>query len=88
MVYFILGFVTATIILPITNGLIEVIMSWIEYAKTKPTEKILIANIKLQDLQADLEPVNTVCMGFEAPQEEYYDEEYYEDKKKNKIGFI
>ena len=39
------------------------------------------------DLQEQLEPVNTNCIGFEAPNTEYYDDDWEDDKIKNRIGF-
>jgi hypothetical protein len=43
-------------------------------------------NKEIEDLQMQLEPINTNCIGFEVPnQEEYEDDKWEEDK--NKIGF-
>lgn len=38
------------------------------------------------DLQEQLEPVNTNCIGFEAPNTQYYDD-WEDNKVKNRIGF-
>ena len=52
------------------------------------TKKVMVLNKDIQDLQAAMEPVATSCIGFEAPNTEYYDDDdEYEDKQKNKIGF-
>ena len=36
--------------------------------------------------EEQLEPVNTSCIGFKAPNTEYYDDDW-EEENKNKIGF-
>lgn len=39
------------------------------------------------DLQEQLEPVNTNCIGFETPNTEYEDDDWEDNKVKNRIGF-
>ena len=37
--------------------------------------------------EEQLEPVNTNCIGFKAPNTEHYDDDWEDDKVKNRIGF-
>ena len=39
------------------------------------------------DLQEQLEPVNTNCIGFEIPNTKYEDDDWEDNKAKNRIGF-
>ena len=50
-------------------------------------KKTLVGNNEIQDLQAKLEPVSTSCIGFVQNEEYPEDDEWEEDKIKNKIGF-
>lgn len=43
----------------------------------------MIINGEIQDIQAQLEPVSTNCIGFEVPN----GDEYYEDEDKHNVGF-
>ena len=48
---------------------------------------ILRINKDIMDLQEQLEPVNTNCIGFETPNTEYEDDDWEDNKVKNRIGF-
>ena len=83
---YILGMITALVALPIVDEIVEIICSFLEILKGISTKKVLKINKKIEDLQMQLEPINTNCIGFKVPnQEEYEDDEWEEDK--NKIGF-
>lgn len=85
---YILGMLTIVCAVPILESLTELIQTVIEVPKGVFTKKVMELNKKIQDLQASMEPVATSCIGFEAPNTEYYDDEdEYEDKQKHKIGF-
>lgn len=85
---YILGMLTAICAVPILESLTELIQVVIEVPKGMLTKKVMVLNKDIQDLQAAMEPVATSCIGFEAPNAEYYDDDdEYEDKQKNKIGF-
>ena len=53
--------------------------------KNKSKDKNL--NKEIEDLQMQLEPINTNCIGFEVPNQEEYYEDDWEEENKNKIGF-
>ena len=84
---YILGMITALVALPIINEVVEIICSFLEILKGISTKKVLRINKDIMDLQEQLEPVNTNCIGFEAPNTEYYDNDWENDKIKNRIGF-
>lgn len=85
---YILGMLTAICAVPILESLTELIQVVIEVPKGMLTKKVMVLNKDIQDLQAAMEPVATSCIGFEAPNAEYYDDDdEYEDKQNNKIGF-
>lgn len=83
---YILGMVTIVVAMPIMEQIAEIICGSLEILKGKNTKKVMQINKEIEDLQMQLEPINTNCIGFEVPnQEEYEDDEWEEDK--NKIGF-
>ena len=84
---YILGMITTLVALPIINEIVEIICSFLEILKGNSTKKVLKINKEIMDLQEQLEPVNTNCIGFEAPNTEYYDNDWENDKIKNRIGF-
>ena len=83
---YILGMITALVALPIVDEIVEIICSFLEILKGISTKKVLKINKEIMDLQSQLEPVNTNCIGFETPNTEYYDD-WEDDKVKNRIGF-
>ena len=84
---YILGMITALVALPIVDEIVEIICSFLEILKGISTKKVLKINKEIMDLQSQLEPVNTNCIGFEAPNTEYYDDDWEDNKVKNRIGF-
>lgn len=83
---YILGFLTGICILPILDSLTELIQVALEIPKGELSKKVMVINNEIQDIQAESEPINTSCIGFEVPsnEEEYFDE----DECKHKVGFI
>ena len=84
---YILGMITALVALPIIDEVVEIICSFLEILKGASTKKVLKINKEIMDLQEQLEPVNTNCIGFEIPNTEYEDNDWEDDKIKNRIGF-
>ena len=84
---YILGMITALVSLPIIDEVVEIICGFLEILKGISTKKVLKINKEIMDLQLQLEPVNTSCIGFEAPNTECYDDDWEDDKVKNRIGF-
>ena len=84
---YILGMITTLVALPIIDEVVEIICSFLEILKGASIKKVLKINKEIMDLQEQLEPVNTNCIGFEAPNTEYYDNDWEDNKVKNRIGF-
>ena len=84
---YILGMITTLVAFPIIDEVVEIICSFLEILKGISTKKVLKINKEIINLQEQLEPVNTNCIGFEAPNTEYYDNDWEDDKIKNRIGF-
>ena len=84
---YILGMITSLVALPIINEVVEIICSFLEILKGISTKKVLKINKEIMDLQEQLEPVNTNCIGFEIPNTEYEDDDWEDNKVKNRIGF-
>ena len=84
---YILGMITALVALPIIDEVVEIICGFLEILKGISTKKVLKINKEIMDLQEQLEPVNTNCIGFEIPNTEYEDDDWEDNKVKNRIGF-
>ena len=84
---YILGMITALVALPIVDEIVEIICSFLEILKGISTKQVLKINKDIMDLQEQLEPVNTNCIGFEIPNTEYEDDDWEDNKVKNRIGF-
>lgn len=84
---YILGMITALVALPIIDEVVEIICSFLEILKGISTKKVLKINKEIMDLQEQLEPVNTNCIGFETHNTEYEDDDWEDNKVKNRIGF-
>ena len=84
---YILGMITALVALPIIDEVVEIICSFLEILKGISTKKVLRINKDIMVLQEQLGPVNTNCIGFEAPNTEYYDNDWEDNKVRNRIGF-
>ena len=91
--FFVLGVVVGLLLgntLDIIDGVFEIIMQGIELIKAPLMKKVLKKNIEIQKMQNELaveqEPISTQCIGFQAPEEYYDDEDDYceEDCKKKK----
>ena len=77
--------ITTLVALPIINEIVEIICSFLEILKGTSTKKVLKINKEIMDLQEQLEPVNKSCIGFEAPNTEYYDDDWEDNKVRNRI---
>ena len=85
---YIFGFLTSICLLPIIDSITELIQTALEIPKGKLSKRVLKLNSEIQDLHFALEPIDTHCIGFEAPlNEEYLDDDENEEDCKNKIGF-
>ena len=83
---FIGGMLTVIVATPILEEITEIICGYLEVLKGNSTKKVLEVNKAIQELQTQIEPIDTSCIGFQVPnQEEEYDEDWEEDKIK--IGF-
>ena len=87
LIPYILGMITILTIIPLLESITELICSWFEVLKAIPMKRVLVVNNEIQDLQAKLEPVSTSCIGFVQNEEYPEDDDWEEDKIKNKIGF-
>ena len=47
----------------------------LEVPKGKLSKKVIKINNELQDIQEQSEPVNTCAIGFQIPDEEYYEDD-------------
>ena len=73
---YILGFLTGVCLLPIIDSITELVQVALEVPKGKLSKKVMKLNNEIQDIQAESEPVETSCIGFDVPEEvEYYDDE-------------
>ena len=84
---YILGMITTLVAFPIIDEVVEIICSFLEILKGFSTKKVLRINKDIMDLQEQLESVNTNCIGFETPNTEYEDDDWEDNKVKNRIGF-
>lgn len=87
LISYILGMVTILTLIPLLESITELICSWLEVLKAIPMKRVLVVNNEIADLQAKLEPQSTSCIGFVHNEEYPNDNEWEEDKIKNKIGF-
>ena len=84
---YILGMITVILAIPIIEQITEIVCGGLEVLKGKSTKKVMQINKEIEDLQMQLEPINTNCIGFEVPNQEEYYEDDWEEENKNKIGF-
>ena len=85
--YYIFGMMTVILAIPIIEQITEIVCGCLEVLKGKNTKKVMQINKEIEDLQMQLEPINTNCIGFEVPNQEEYYEDDWEEENKNKIGF-
>ena len=84
---YILGMMTVILAIPIIEQITEIVCGGLEVLKGKNTKKVMQINKEIEDLQMQLEPINTNCIGFKVPNQEEYYEDDWEEENKNKIGF-
>ena len=84
---YILGMMTVILAIPIIEQITEIVCGGLEVLKGKNTKKVMQINKGIEDLQMQLEPINTNCIGFKVPNQEEYYEDDWEEENKNKIGF-
>lgn len=73
---FILGILFGMILIPIIETITEIGLTILEIPKGKTSIKVINLSKKLQEAQMEIEPVNTVAMGFQmSSDDEYYDED-------------
>lgn len=76
---YIFGLITGVILLPVIDELLNVLYSWIEVMKIKPSSIITEWNEEVASKSDGTE--QTYAIGFHAPDpelEEYYDDDYEE----------
>ena len=78
--FYILGTLSGLLFIPVIEEFINVIMTWIQVLMIKPSKKVLKGNQKLAKYQEPEEYQETNCMGFQMPDDYYYedDDEYDE----------
>ena len=84
---YIFGMMTVILAIPIIEQITEIVCGSLEVLKGKNTKKVMQINKEIEDLQMQLEPINTNCIGFKVPNQEEYYEDDWEEENKNKIGF-
>ena len=84
---YILGMMTVILAITIIEQIKEIVCGGLEVLKGKNTKKVMQINKEIEDLQMQLEPINTNCIGFKVPNQEEYYEDDWEEENKNKIGF-
>lgn len=83
IIIFIFGMLTTLAFIPIIESLVEIVLCSLEPLKAKSTKKVLKINKEINELQSELEPIDTQAIGFEIPS----DEEYYDEEDKIILGF-
>ena len=84
---YIFGMMTVILAIPIIEQITEIVCGGLEVLKGKNTKKVMQINKEIEDLQMQLEPINTNCIGFKVPNQEECYEDDWEEENKNKIGF-
>ena len=84
---YIFGMMTVILAIPIIEQITEIVCGGLEVLKGKNTKKVMQINKEIEDLQMQLEPINTNCIGFKVPNQEEDYEDDWEEENKNKIGF-
>lgn len=81
LLYFILGIIFVTYVIPLLDGISAWFLTWVEAKKAKQSEIISQTNIKIRQAAASAEedpPSRPI--GFRMPNSEDYDEEENEDE--------
>ena len=77
LLYFILGIIFVTYVIPLLDGISEWFLTWIEAKKAKQSEIINLTNIKMRQAATSAEEDSPKrLIGFRVPDEE----EEYEDE--------
>lgn len=81
LLYFILGIVFVTYVIPLLDGISAWFLTWVEAKKAKQSSVINDANIKMRKAAASAEedPPRRL-IGFRVPDAEELEEEEYEDE--------
>ena len=77
--YFILGLITGFVAIPIIEEFMSLINTWIQALIIKPSKIVVKGNKELAELQSDEEEVQTHCIGFQIPSDEYYEDDDYDE---------
>lgn len=72
MINFLLGIVFGVFLFPILTGFIDLFNQWIDYLRASLAVK---ATKKQLELTPEEEEINTSVIGFQAPEDYYYEEE-------------
>lgn len=76
MMYLLLGLVIGIIISPFVDGLSDTIILWIEVLKMKPSRIISEWN---KEMGKDEPAIDTYAIGFQAPNDEEYDDDDFDE---------
>ena len=91
LIYSIGGVIFVILLLPMIQDISDVIHTLCEVMRAKMSIWITESNAQINKINSESEVTNTNVIGFEAPNEEYCedDDEEYEDKcvDKRKVGF-
>lgn len=81
LLYFILGIIFVTYVIPLFDGILAWFLTWVEAKKAKQSEVINQTNIKMRQAAASAEqdPPRRL-IGFCVPDSEELEEEEYEDE--------
>lgn len=77
--YYILGLITGFIAIPFIEEFMDVVNSWIQVLILKPSKLVVKGNKELSDIQAESEPTDTHCIGFQYTGEDEYEVDDDED---------
>ena len=72
--YFIIGLLTGFVAIPLIEELMTVVNTWIQALLIKPNKIVIKGNKELTELQGDEEEIQTHCIGFQVPSDDYYDD--------------
>lgn len=80
LLYFILGIIFVSYVIPIIDGISAWFLTWVEAKKSKQSEIVNKANIKMRQdaASADQDPP-TRQIGFQVPDDDQEEEEVIED---------
>lgn len=76
-----------TIVTPILEEVAEITCTYLEVLKGTGTKKVMLLNQQIQELQAQIEPIDTSCIGFQVSNQDECEDDWGEEEDKIKIGF-